>query len=214
MGHHHLKGAADCGCTDEFCPVCNCLEDICKVCGGERNTNWSSLPTHCPDAVMTGEQRAAVEARELDFRDGRWIDLCPPLDAAEVNALRNRNATDAEGFALIRLDHLRDDPPLCGLIVVRPDAPLTPPTVIHDAAVTNDGYGFLVVRHRPRDGLVPAMIATAHDIDNFLPRFLAKHGCDEIEVREVIGTGANMFVHVYRVPVTVITERESAQAAE
>jgi len=42
---------------------------LCAICGGVEG----SLPTECPGVSMTGDQKASVQAGQLDYRDGEWV---------------------------------------------------------------------------------------------------------------------------------------------
>lgn len=43
----------------------------CKVCGGAEGT----LPAECPGERMLDDVASRVWAGELDYRDGRWVEL-------------------------------------------------------------------------------------------------------------------------------------------
>lgn len=52
------------------CPICNSGLASCVVCGGAE----SCMPRDCPGRRMTEEEKNAVTAGNLDFRDGQWWD--------------------------------------------------------------------------------------------------------------------------------------------
>ena len=65
-----LDGHRKHSCLREDCAVCQGGLFFCEVCGGAEG----DLPRDCPGARMGAEDRAAVAAGLLDFRDGAW---CP-----------------------------------------------------------------------------------------------------------------------------------------
>lgn len=58
-----------CDCGESHCPICAGGLAHCTSCGGAEGT----LPTHCPQSLMSDETEAAVYAGSLDFIDGAWV---------------------------------------------------------------------------------------------------------------------------------------------
>lgn len=184
------------------------MDDICESCGCQHNGNWSSKTSECPGVPMSAEQKSAVEARDLDFRDGQWMNLRPPMTVEEMVALSRdqHRILDAEGFKVVRLDHLRDEPPLLGLTVWRPNVRLHAPTTILDVTILGDGYDYLAVRQVAREGLVMPTLVTYHAINSFLRRFAVEHGLKEVVVSEILGSDNMIFVQPSTVPLVVFDE--------
>lgn len=215
MSKHRLKPAQECGCNDECCAVCNGVDpgDLCEACSAEHNSNWSSMPTACPGVPMSAEQKAAVVGRELDYHDGHWVNLRPPMTVDEMVALSRDEPgiVDAEGFKVVRLDHLRDEPPALGLTVWRPNERLHAPTTIMDVTILGDGYDYVAVRQVAREGLVMPTLVAYHAINPFLTRFAIDNGVTEIAVSEILGSDNMIFVQTSMVPL-VVFDKVSADA--
>ncbi len=208
MTDHRFKPAQECNCNDECCAICQgvAFDDICEACGCQHNTNWSSKTTECPGTPMSAAQIAAVESRELDFRDGQWVHLRPQMTVEEMVALCRQVVPEAEGFKVVRLDHLRDEPPLLGLTVWRPDVRLHAPTTILDVTILGDDYDYVAVRQVAREGLVMPTLVIHHAINSFLRRFAVKHGLTEVEISEILGSDNMIFVQTSTVPLVVFDE--------
>lgn len=55
-------------CERPYCPICVGGLGSCTVCGGAE----CELPSECPGAPMTDEQKEQVCAGQLDYRNGQW----------------------------------------------------------------------------------------------------------------------------------------------
>ena len=79
-GRQDSRGHVQHVCTPEKCGarynLDNCpaaVLDVCDVCGGAE----AAMPSACPGARMSGSMLDAVQAGELDYVDGAWVDLKP-----------------------------------------------------------------------------------------------------------------------------------------
>lgn len=58
-------------CWHANCAICVGGFAYCTVCGGAE----ASLPSECPGRKMTREEHERVYNGELNFADGKWIEL-------------------------------------------------------------------------------------------------------------------------------------------
>ena len=58
-------------CHEDDCKIC--LGDLasCDTCGGAE----AALPTDCPGKRMDGDTLDAVQAGDIDYKDGKWLPL-------------------------------------------------------------------------------------------------------------------------------------------
>lgn len=81
--------------------------DHCRICGGAEG----DLPMHCPDRVLTIEEREQIAAAQLDFVRGRFVRYVNPAQA-RINR-RSVRIDDAPGgprYRLIDIDNcIADD---------------------------------------------------------------------------------------------------------
>jgi hypothetical protein len=61
--------AYECKCGSQHCQFCDGGLFSCTICGSFEG----ATTTQCPGVKMTNEQRDAVYAGQLDFRNGQWV---------------------------------------------------------------------------------------------------------------------------------------------
>lgn len=70
MRAHVLARHEICRCEGN-CPICDGGLAFCIVCHGAE----ASLPTECPGRQLDATEEAEIMAGELNFRDGKWVQL-------------------------------------------------------------------------------------------------------------------------------------------
>lgn len=58
-------------CENPHCNICVGGLAFCTVCKGAE----ASLPTECPGRPLNATEEAEIMAGELNFRDGKWVQL-------------------------------------------------------------------------------------------------------------------------------------------
>ncbi len=211
MTQHVLKARK---CSDECSIFCGdgCLS-TCEACGGGSDQNFSSLTTSCPGRMLSDDQKTKVEERVLDFRDGEWLDLRPPLTVQEMIALCDQHIADAAGFDVIRLDEFECSPPTLGLTVWRRDGKSSNPSTFLDVTILAGDYDYVAVRTVDEEGLAMPTLITHHAINPWLSRYAMKHRLKAVQIREIMGNDSSISVRTSTAPLVVYTQKAIKRAA-
>lgn len=63
------------GCTLENCAICAGKVRICTICGGvDTPAGGNGLTTQCHEKQLSQEQKTAIAAGDLDYKNFRWYD--------------------------------------------------------------------------------------------------------------------------------------------
>ncbi|BCB22051.1 hypothetical protein OCUBac02_49450 (plasmid) [Bosea sp. ANAM02] len=162
---------------------------------------------------MTEDQKAKVEGCVLDFRDGEWLDLRPPLTLQEMISLCDQHILDAAGFDVIRLDEFNYSPPTLGLTVWRRDGKSSSPTIFLDVTILAGDYDYVAVRTVEEEGLAMPTLITHHAINPWLSRYAMKHRLKEVQIREIMGNDSSISVRTSTAPLLVYTSKMIKRAA-
>lgn len=208
--------------------------DSCLRCEGKRS--WSTLPTHCVGHAMTKEETDRVHYCHFDFRDGEWIDLCPPITASLIAKFGSQGVPMKScGYEFIRFAPGLHDEVGVWFLTVRRIAGYEEFTYIEDIVLIEDGH--MLIRHHPVWGLNPVVFVELLDIGaakvaGFLtnrqreaatndrifgraPPSDAPRGPFSLKVHEILNPNSpTVSVRVYAAMVTIFTKEEIRQAAQ
>jgi hypothetical protein len=204
--------------------------EACSRCLGERS--WGTLPTDCIGYPMTEKQFENLNNCRMDFRDGEWVDLRPPLTAALIAKFGSQGVPMKScGYELIRFGRGFDDDSGTWFLTVRRVPGNEEHTWIYDMALIEDGH--LLVRHQPVWGLRPVLVVELLDIsgaiaaDFLQQRRKASNGGNysrwrddkreeySVTIHEILNaTNPNVTVRAYPTSLLVFTKEEIRQAAQ
>jgi hypothetical protein len=201
--------------------------EVCSRCLGDRAEG--DLPTHCVGYPMTEKQFSDVHDCDIDFRDGEWIALRPPLTAALIAKFGSQGVPMKScGYELIRFGCGFYDDSRNWYLTVRRVPGNEERTWIYDMALIEDGH--LLVRHHQVWGLRPVLFVEMLDIGSAMAAdFLRKMRKESkyanwrddkreeynVIAHEIINaTGPNVMVRPQPTSLLVFTKEEIRQAAQ
>jgi len=200
--------------------------EACSRCLGERS--WGTLPTECVGYPMTEKQFGKIHDCDMDFRDGEWIELCPPMTAALVAKFGSQGVPMKScGYEVIRFGNGLYEEVCNWMLTVRRVAGNDAYSWVNDIALIEGGQ--MLIRHRPIWGLRPLVFVELLDIDaDMAARFLhykrnkptidycgASEETYSLEIREIFNANSpDVAVRSYEAPVVVFSKEAIRQAAQ